>query len=199
MIRSFSKLFVLTILLTLTALFYSSCKSKKSITPQKDASNETPMAVDAPKLLEREKLLDSDNDGIIDEKDNCPDEKGLASNDGCPKVDAKAFNYKNIQFEFNSSVLKTSSYPVLDAIALQMKNSVETKFQLNGHSSAEGSDERNMMLSVDRANAVKAYLVNNGIKNNNLITKGFGEAKPIVANSTETNKALNRRVEIKRF
>ena len=199
MIRSFSKLFVLTILLTLTALFYSSCKSKKSITPQKDPSNEVPMAVDAPKLLEREKLSDSDNDGIIDEKDNCPDEKGLASNDGCPKVDVKAFNYKNIQFEFNSSVLKTSSYPVLDAIALQMKNSVETRFQLNGHSSAEGSDERNMMLSVDRANAVKAYLVNNGIKNSNLITKGFGEAKPIVANSTETNKALNRRVEIKGF
>lgn len=199
MIRSFSKLFILTILLTLTALFYSSCKSKKSITPQKDPSNEVPMAVDAPKLLEREKLSDSDNDGIIDEKDNCPDEKGLASNDGCPKVDVKAFNYKNIQFEFNSSVLKTSSYPVLDAIALQMKNSVETRFQLNGHSSAEGSDERNMMLSVDRANAVKAYLVNNGIKNSNLITKGFGEAKPIVANSTETNKALNRRVEIKGF
>lgn len=199
MIRSFSKLFILTILLTLTALFYSSCKSKKSITPQKDPSNEVPMAVDAPKLLEREKISDSDNDGIIDEKDNCPDEKGLASNDGCPKVDVKAFNYKNIQFEFNSSVLKTSSYPVLDAIALQMKNSVETRFQLNGHSSAEGSDERNMMLSVDRANAVKAYLVNNGIKNSNLITKGFGEAKPIVANSTETNKALNRRVEIKGF
>lgn len=199
MIRSFSKLFVLTTLLTFTALFYSSCKSKKSITPQKDTQNEVPMAVEAPKPLEQEKSLDFDNDGIIDEKDNCPDEKGLASNDGCPKVDAKALNYRNIQFEFNSSVLKTSSYPVLDAIALQMKNSVETKFQLNGHSSAEGSNERNMMLSVDRANAVKAYLVNNGIKNSNLITKGYGEAKPIVANSTETNKALNRRVEIKRF
>ena len=199
MIKSFSKLFVFTILLTLTALFYSSCKSKKSITPQKKVPNEAPMAVETPKPLEREKLLDTDNDGIIDEKDNCPDEKGLASNDGCPKLDVKAFNYKNIQFEFNSSVLKTSSYPVLDAFAIQMKNSVETRFQLNGHSSAEGSDERNMMLSVDRANAVKAYLVNNGIKNSNLITKGFGEAKPIVANSTESNKALNRRVEIKGF
>jgi len=199
MTRSFSKLFVLTILLTLTAFFYSSCKSKKTIIPKKDAPNETPMAVNVPKPLERENPLDSDNDGIVDEKDNCPDEKGLASNDGCPKVDARAFNYKNIQFEFNSSVLKTSSYPVLDAIAMQMKNSVETRFQLNGHSSAEGSDERNMMLSVDRANAVKAYLVNNGIKNSNLITKGYGEAKPIVANTTETNKALNRRVEIKGF
>ena len=199
MTRSFSKLFIFIAALTLTAFFYSSCKSKKSITPQKEVPNEAPMAVETPKSLEREKLLDTDNDGIIDEKDNCPDEKGLASNDGCPKVDAKAFNYKNIQFEFNSSVLKTSSYPVLDAIALQMKNSVETRFQLNGHSSAEGSDERNMMLSVDRANAVKAYLVNNGIRNSNLITKGYGEAKPIVANSTEANKALNRRVEIKGF
>ena len=199
MTRSFSKLFIFIAALTLTAFFYSSCKSKKSITPQKEVPNEAPMAVETPKSLEREKLLDTDNDGIIDEKDNCPDEKGLASNDGCPKVDAKAFNYKNIQFEFNSSVLKTSSYPILDAIALQMKNSVETRFQLNGHSSAEGSDERNMMLSVDRANAVKAYLVNNGIRNSNLITKGYGEAKPIVANSTEANKALNRRVEIKGF
>ena len=199
MTKSFFKLFVLATLFTFTSLFYSSCKSKKSIIPQKDTQNEVPMAVEPPKPLEREKPLDSDNDGIIDEKDNCPDEKGLASNDGCPKLNTKAFNYKNIQFEFNSSVLKTSSYPVLDAIALQMKNSVETRFQLNGHSSAEGSDERNMMLSVDRANAVKAYLVNNGIKNSSLITKGFGEARPIVANSTEANKALNRRVEIKGF
>ena len=154
---------------------------------------------EAPKPLDTTKPLDSDNDGIIDEKDNCPNEKGLANNDGCPKADMKAFNYKNIQFEFNSSVLKTSSYIVLDAIAQQMKNNLDTKFLLDGHSSAEGSDQRNMMLSVDRANAVKAYLVNNGIKNSNLITKGYGESKPIVPNSSDSNKALNRRVEIKEF
>lgn len=197
--RAISKLFILTTLLTLTTLFYTSCKSKKAIIPQKDAPTESPMAVEAPKPLEPAKLTDTDNDGIPDEKDNCPDEKGLASNDGCPKVEEKGFNYKNIQFEYNSSVLKTSSYAVLDAIAQQMKKNPETKFQLNGHSSAEGTDQRNMMLSVDRANAVKAYLVNNGIKNSNLITKGYGEAKPIVANTTEVNKALNRRVEIKPF
>lgn len=199
MSRAISKLFILTTLLTLTTLFYTSCKSKKAIIPQKNAPTESPMTVEAPKPLEPAKLTDTDNDGIPDEKDNCPDEKGLGSNDGCPKVEENGFNYKNIQFEYNSSVLKTSSYAVLDAIAQQMKKKPETKFQLNGHSSAEGTDQRNMMLSVDRANAVKAYLVNNGIKNSNLITKGYGEAKPIVANTTETNKALNRRVEIKPF
>lgn len=199
MINSKSKNFIIIVLLTLTTLFCSSCKSKKIITTQKDSTVEVPLVVEAPKTLNTAKPLDSDSDGIIDENDNCPDEKGLASNDGCPKADIKAFNYRNVQFEFNSSVLKTSSYTVLDAIAQQMKSNLDAKFLIDGHSSAEGSDERNMMLSVDRANAVKAYLVNNGIKNTNLITKGFGETKPIVANSTETNKALNRRVEIKGF
>jgi outer membrane protein OmpA-like peptidoglycan-associated protein len=187
------------LVIVLITLICSSCKSKKAITPQKNAPNETSMAIEAPKPIEPVKPADSDNDGVTDDKDNCPDEKGLASNDGCPKTDVKVLNYKNIQFEFNSSVLKTSSYAVLDAISQQMKKRPSAKFQLDGHSSAEGSDQRNMMLSVDRANAVKSYLVNNGIKNVNLLTKGYGEAKPIVANTSEANKALNRRVEIKVF
>lgn len=199
MINSISKTFIFITLLASTAMFYSSCKSKKTIVPKNDVPTDVTMAVEPPKPLEPAKPTDTDNDGIIDEKDNCPDEKGLASNDGCPKFEDKAISYKNIQFEFNSSVLKTSSYAVLDGIAQQMKKNLKVKFQLNGHSSAEGSDERNMMLSVDRANAVKAYLVNNGIKNGNLVTKGFGETKPIVPNSSESNKALNRRVEIKVF
>lgn len=199
MIRSNSKLFVITISLALIALFYSSCKSKKAIVTQKDTPNEVPIAAEAPKTVVPAKPTDSDNDGIPDEIDNCPEEKGLASNNGCPKETAGTFNYKNIQFEFNSSVLKTSSYAVLDLIAQQMKKNPDARFQLDGHSSAEGTEQRNMMLSVDRANGVKAYLVNNGIQNSKLITKGFGETKPLVSNSTEANKALNRRVEIKLF
>lgn len=54
-----------------------------------------------------------------------------------------------------------------------------------------------MMLSVDRANAVKAYLVNNGIDSRKLTTKGFGESSPITSNTTESERATNRRVEIK--
>lgn len=72
------------------------------------------------------KEADTDGDGIADSKDDCPEEKGTASSNGCPeKIVEKQFDYKNIQFEFNSSVLKTSSYATLDEIARQMRQNPE--------------------------------------------------------------------------
>nr|MBC7611667.1 OmpA family protein [Pseudopedobacter sp.] len=62
---------------------------------------------------------------------------------------------------------------------------------------AEGTEKRNMMLSVDRANSVKAYLVNNGIDGSRLKTMGLGESNPIADNTTEVGRTKNRRVEIK--
>ncbi len=106
------------------------------------------------------------------------------------------FNYRNIQFEFNSAVLKTSSYEVLDQIGAEIKKYPSVKFDINGHSSAEGTDQRNQTLSVDRANSVKSYLVNLGVGANNLNAVGFGESKPISPNTTEAGRVLNRRVEI---
>ena len=112
-----------------------------------------------------------------------------------PRLD---FNFKNIQFEFNSAVLKTSSYPVLDEVSIEMKQAPSARFVINGHSSAEGTPEHNQSLSVDRANAVKSYLVNAGVSGANLSVKGFGESMPVAKNDTEAGRALNRRVEIKK-
>jgi OOP family OmpA-OmpF porin len=70
---------------------------------------------------------------------------------------------------------------------------------LNGNSSAEGSDAHNMALSVERATAVKAYLVNSGVSADNLVVKGFGDKKPIADNNTEAGRVRNRRVEIKKL
>lgn len=144
---------------------------------------------------------DSDGDGIPDSKDNCPNKAGSAANGGCPeapKALEPSFNYKNILFEFNSSVLKTASYSVLDEIAKEMKKYPSMSFYLNGHSSAEGTDKRNMTLSIDRATAVKSYLVSAGISSSNLEARGFGESMPITSNDTEAGRQLNRRVEIKK-
>ena len=177
----------------------SSCKPKKLITqsppvpvltaPVQDVSKETPMAE-----------TDSDSDGIVDSKDNCPNKAGTTGNNGCPELVAAepSFNYKNILFEFNSSVLKTSSYPILDEIAREMKRYPSMKFNLHGHSSAEGSQTRNMTLSIDRATAVKSYLVTSGIDGRNLEAKGFGESIPLNSNNTEAAREQNRRVEIKK-
>lgn len=177
-------------------VMFSSCKPKKVIT---QAPVVQAPVQEAPKAAPVE--ADSDGDGIPDSKDNCPNKAGSTLNGGCPEAAVAAeptFNYKNILFEFNSSVLKTSSYQVLDEIAREMKKHPSMQFSLNGHSSAEGTEKRNMTLSIDRATAVKSYLVTAGINANNLVTKGFGESIPLTSNDTESGRQLNRRVEIRR-
>ncbi|AOM79233.1 OmpA family protein [Pedobacter steynii] len=115
-----------------------------------------------------------------------------------PAPEEKAnFNFSNVQFEFNSDVLKTASFEILDQVVREMKKEPSAKLTLNGHSSAEGTPEHNMSLSVDRANSVKSYLVNAGINGANLMIKGHGATSPITSNTTEEGKALNRRVEFK--
>jgi len=107
------------------------------------------------------------------------------------------YNFSNIQFEFNSGVLKTTAYPILDKAVVEMKKDPSVKFNLKGYASAEGTDAHNMELSVDRANAVKTYLINSGVNADNLTAKGYGEANPVADNSTEDGRVLNRRVEIR--
>lgn len=111
-------------------------------------------------------------------------------------VEKPNFDLANIQFEFNSFVLKTASLPILDKAVAEMKKAPNTKFILNGHSSAEGSAAHNMSLSIDRANAVKSYFVNAGISDSNFTIVGHGDKKPIASNATEAGRMLNRRTEI---
>lgn len=107
------------------------------------------------------------------------------------------FNFNNIQFDFNSSVLRTDAIQYLEHVADEMKKDPSAKFMLNGYASAEGTAQHNIMLSEDRANAVKQYLLNGGINPENLSVKGYGEADPIAPNDTEEGRVKNRRVEIK--
>ncbi len=111
---------------------------------------------------------------------------------------APDYNFTNIQFEFDSGILKTESYPSLDKAAAEMKKDPSATFILKGYASAEGTDAHNMELSVDRANAVKTYLVNTGVSAANLTARGYGEANPIADNNSESGRVINRRVEMKK-
>ncbi len=179
----------------LAGVFFTSCKAKKVVAPPPppvvEAAPVAPPPPPAPPA-------DTDQDGVPDTADACPTVAGLATNNGCPPKPEPSFMFQNILFEFNSSVIKTASYSVLDEAAALLKEYPEKQFQINGHSSSEGSETRNMTLSVDRANAVKSYLVTAGVNGANLFTKGFGETEPLNANSTEAEKQANRRVEIKK-
>jgi len=159
---------------------------------------------------------DSDGDGVSDQFDKCPNTPAgtVVDGSGCPLVlpppiDTSLFvrkpimgaaataAYSNIQFEFDSSVLKTSSYPVLDATSADLRTSGASA-ELDGYASSEGTAAHNMRLSRDRANSVKTYLVNSGVEAKKLKVKAFGETNPIADNSTEPGRILNRRVEFKK-
>ena len=142
--------------------------------------------------------LDTDQDGVADYLDKCPLEKGTAELNGCPATSASPAESENIQFEFNSSVLRTSAYPGLDKISAELKANSGSRILLEGHASEEGTEEYNMQLSKDRANSVKTYLVNSGVPAKRISTKGYGETRPIASNATEEGRSQNRRVEIKR-
>ncbi|MDB5089546.1 MAG: flagellar motor protein MotB [Mucilaginibacter sp.] len=150
---------------------------------------------------------DSDGDGVSDQFDKCPNTPAgsIVDGSGCPIVFPKpdttakvaavtAVAYSNIQFEFDSSVLKTSSYPVLDATSADMRSNSST-LTLAGYASSEGTAAHNLRLSKDRANSVKTYLVNSGVDAKRVKVKGFGETHPIADNSTEEGRITNRRVE----
>lgn len=77
-----------------------------------------------------------------------------------------------------------------------LKSYPDNKIVVEGHTDSVGSEEYNMKLSYNRANAVKNFLVENGISEERIELKAYGETKPIASNKTKTGRALNRRVEI---
>ena len=150
---------------------------------------------------------DADGDGVADRFDKCPGTPAgtVVDGSGCPithpegmGMGANTATGSVILFEFDSSVLKTSSYPVLDAVSADLRANSSAKASLEGHASAEGTDAYNMNLSRDRANSVKTYLVNSGVDANRLTVKAFGESRPVASNETEEGRIQNRRVEIKK-
>jgi outer membrane protein OmpA-like peptidoglycan-associated protein len=104
--------------------------------------------------------------------------------------------YDNLQFEFNKDVIKPSSFPFLDEIVNVLREK-EWNLKLEGHTDNKGSDDYNLKLSKARANSVKKYLEDKGIKPTRIEADGFGSTKPIADNSTEEGREKNRRVEFK--
>ena len=106
------------------------------------------------------------------------------------------FTLSNLHFETNKSVIKPDSYSELDELVNYLELKPDLRIEIAGHTDSEGSDESNLVLSQDRAEAVKTYLTNKGINTSRLTAKGYGEKKPIADNDSVTGRALNRRTEI---
>ena len=100
-------------------------------------------------------------------------------------------------FDFNKAVVKPGKgKDVLDGVVKVMKDNPTLRVKVEGHTDSIGSDAYNQRLSEKRAQAVKDYLVREGIDPSRISTVGYGESKPVASNETESGRAQNRRAEI---
>ncbi len=104
---------------------------------------------------------------------------------------------KTIFFKQASAKLLPESYEELNRLAKFLKENPEVKIEISGHTNNLGDRVKLMQLSKDRAEAVKQYLVNKGINENRITTKGYGPDRPIASNDTPEGRKKNQRVEFK--
>ena len=109
----------------------------------------------------------------------------------------ESIQLRNVFFVQSQASLLPESYPELDRLVRIMKDNRTLEIQLEGHTDGRGDPRANLALSEERVQAVKQYLISKGISERRIVGKGFGGAKPMVANDTEENRQLNRRVEFK--
>ncbi|MGH2643056.1 MAG: OmpA family protein [Chitinophagaceae bacterium] len=103
---------------------------------------------------------------------------------------------KNIFFDFDKYTLKPESQTELDKLVQFLNQNPTIKIQLNGYTDSLGSEEHNLILSQNRAQAVVNYLISKGISAFRLSAKGYGTSHSIAPNDTEEGRALNRRTEL---
>lgn len=111
-----------------------------------------------------------------------------------PKVGQKII-LRNIQFETAKWTLLDESFETLDSLVELMLKFPDMRVEISGHTDNKGNKKSNETLSLNRANAVVQFLVDNGIEAERLESKGHGQNQPIDTNDTEEGRYNNRRVE----
>jgi len=147
---------------------------------------------------------DRDRDGVADAEDRCPDEPGPKENFGCPRKQTLIVVRKDrielkqqIHFSPNRDIILKGSFPVLRQVARAMKDAPGVVVRIEGHTDNVGTRNRNLKLSQGRAEAVKEFLVRQGVLRARMMAEGFGPTRPIAPNTNRAGRAANRRVEFR--
>jgi outer membrane protein OmpA-like peptidoglycan-associated protein len=150
---------------------------------------------------------DIDGDGVPDNRDRCPNTAAGQEVDeiGCPILfqveqgQVRRLVLRGVAFETGRSALTQDSYGILDQIAERLVARPDVRIEVAGHTDNTGSRSLNMRLSLERAQAVKAYLARKGVEPSRMVSAGYGPDQPIATNATAAGRAQNRRVELKRL
>jgi outer membrane protein OmpA-like peptidoglycan-associated protein len=144
---------------------------------------------------------DNDADRISDSLDACPNDKGTEGNRGCPETGELTFVraiLTSVAFEPGSSKI-VSGTDVLDRIFKELQKNTSASIEFQVHTDNRGSLENCRLLSQSRADVLKLYLVAKGIRPDRIKSLGMGSEFPIADNSTDTGRAKNQRVEVRRI
>jgi outer membrane protein OmpA-like peptidoglycan-associated protein len=104
---------------------------------------------------------------------------------------------RNIQFAYDSYELTADSYHELNQLLNLLQQNPTLRIELSAHTDDTGNDRYNDKLSTLRGETVQRWLISQGIESSRIQSKGYGKRKPLVPNTSDENRALNRRVEIK--
>ena len=147
---------------------------------------------------------DRDGDRVADKDDRCPDEPGSQENRGCPRKTTLIVVRKDrielkqqIHFQPNRAKILTDSFDILRDVADALKDAPSSAVRIEGHTDNVGKRSQNLSLSQARAEAVKEFLVKEGVPSTQLKAVGYGQKRPIASNSTRAGRTLNRRVEFR--
>lgn len=140
---------------------------------------------------------DRDGDGVLDGDDLCPNTAPGIKVDakGCA-VDQTAI-LERVNFETGSAVLTGQATLTLDGIAQLLQSQTNIVVEIGGHTDNVGAAAYNLVLSQQRAESVRQYLIGKGVAAERISAQGYGETRPVQSNRSEAGREANRRVELK--
>lgn len=146
---------------------------------------------------------DIDHDRVLNERDACPEDPGVQTTDprtnGCPRVRVSGDSIlisQQPRFRPDHDVIQPESFGLLSEVqAVLVAHPEITGIEVQGHTDDRSSDEHNNLLSERRAQSIVRWLVEHDIAPSRLTARGYGETRPLVDNTTERGRAMNRRVE----
>jgi outer membrane protein OmpA-like peptidoglycan-associated protein len=105
-------------------------------------------------------------------------------------------NISDVLFDFNKYTLKPGAREKMAKVSGILLAYPALKLQLEGHTDSVGTDDYNMTLSQQRADAVRAFLAEQGVPQENITAVGLGKSDPVASNDTAAGRQQNRRVEL---
>lgn len=141
--------------------------------------------------------LDSDGDGVVDRLDRCPGTTRGVKVDKNGCEIPEIISLQGVNFATNSATLTAGSTATLDDAAQTLIKRGDVRVEVAGHTDNTGSAARNRVLSQQRAESVMKYLVSKGVNPANLSARGYGPDSPVADNKTARGRAANRRVELR--